>query len=44
MSITCARRELLSYRSQVGVPWAIATSGRIESASSHVGLLAQART
>ncbi len=25
-------RELLSYLSQVGVPWAIATSGRIESA------------
>src|SRR5437773_3941197 len=33
-------RELLAYLSQAGVPWAIATSGRIESARPTLELLA----
>ncbi|MBX3085381.1 MAG: HAD family hydrolase [Anaerolineae bacterium] len=32
-------RELLSYLSKVGVPWAIATSGRLETAKSTLDLL-----
>src|SRR5262249_47934341 len=32
-------RELLSYLSQVGAPWAIATSGRLESARPTLELL-----
>jgi HAD superfamily hydrolase (TIGR01549 family) len=32
-------RELLAYLSQVGVPWAIATSGRLESARPTLDLL-----
>jgi HAD superfamily hydrolase (TIGR01509 family) len=32
-------RELLAYLSQVGVPWAIATSGRIESARPALDIL-----
>jgi HAD superfamily hydrolase (TIGR01549 family) len=32
-------RELLAYLSRVGVPWAIATSGRIESAGATLELL-----
>jgi len=32
-------RELLAYLSQVGMPWAIATSGRIESARTALDIL-----
>jgi HAD superfamily hydrolase (TIGR01509 family) len=32
-------RELLAYLSEAGVPWAIATSGRLESARPMLGLL-----